>query len=470
MNCTADLWTGCGVDDALTPVLDEQSIDAQVDRLLAELPPRFVLGGLSLGAIVAMALVARAPERVERLCLVSTNAKAPHPRSSRHRGGRGSTGSTPARARASLQTDILAALLSPAAARDRPDLVERTLAMADATGTATLRAQLRMQSTRVDLRPALRDVTVPTLLVSGAQDAICPPQFHAEIAAELPRARVVTIDGGHLLPLERPDAFGALVRAWRDPAPETSRRGPPPGGPRLECGSGARSQQPLQMRHERERQVVDDELSAVVERRRRGVRRAHDVHAELAPGGDRRVHPSRSPPAAADQHGPDAAARSAGPIMMPSRPGSGDDLARGGDAGGRLDHAQHEGVREEPVAVGRGIRLSEPPCPAVGGEPAGADRRVVRGRDQRAGIGGRVEVRSQDALRRPGRAPAGSCPSRPRRRGPRRGRRGSRRRRCAGAARRHRPGRARSPPARSRIRRPPPSRRAPPPASAAARR
>ena len=79
MNCTADLWTGCGVDDALTPVLDEQSIDTQVDRLLAELPPLFVLGGLSLGAIVAMALVARAPERVARLCLASTNAKAPTP-------------------------------------------------------------------------------------------------------------------------------------------------------------------------------------------------------------------------------------------------------------------------------------------------------------------------------------------------------------------------------------------------------
>ena len=215
MNCTADLWTGCGVDDALTPVLGEESIDTQVDRLLAALPPRFVLGGLSLGAIVAMALVARAPERVERLCLVSTNAKAPTAEqlaSWRTWIERLNAGES---AR-SLQIDIIPALLSPAAAKDRPDLVERTLTMADATGTAALRAQLRMQSTRVDLRPALRDVTVPTLLVSGAQDAICPPQFHAEIAAELARARVITIDGGHLLTLERPDSFGALLRAWRD--------------------------------------------------------------------------------------------------------------------------------------------------------------------------------------------------------------------------------------------------------------
>ncbi len=215
MNCTSDLWTGCGLDDALTPELEEQSVDTQVDRLLAELPLRFVLGGLSLGAIIAMALVARAPERVERMCLVSTNAKAPTPeqqascRAWVHRLDSGESAR-------SLQTDILAALLSPAAAKDRADLVERTLAMADATGTARLRAQLEMQSTRVDLRPALRDVTIPTLLVSGAQDAICPPQFHAEIAAELARARVVTIDGGHLLSLEQPNLFGSLVRALRD--------------------------------------------------------------------------------------------------------------------------------------------------------------------------------------------------------------------------------------------------------------
>src|SRR6187402_3581141 len=125
MNCTADLRSGCGVDDALTPVLGEESIDIQVDRLLAALPPRFVLGGLSLGAIVAMALVARAPERVERMCLVSTNAKAPTPEqqaSWRTWVDRLDSGES---ARI-LQADILAALLSPAAANDRPDLVERT--------------------------------------------------------------------------------------------------------------------------------------------------------------------------------------------------------------------------------------------------------------------------------------------------------------------------------------------------------
>jgi pimeloyl-ACP methyl ester carboxylesterase len=215
MNCTADLWTGCGLDDALTPVLDESTVVRQVDRLLAELPPLFVLGGLSLGAVVAMALVARAPERVAALCLVSTNAKAPTPAQYGEWTEwieRLDAGESPR----DLQAGILPALLAPAALSDHPELADRALAMADDTGAATLRRQLEMQTTRTDLRPGLRRVEAPTLVVSAAQDAICPPEFHSDIASRLPRGRVVTLDGGHLLPLERPDAFGELVRMWRE--------------------------------------------------------------------------------------------------------------------------------------------------------------------------------------------------------------------------------------------------------------
>ncbi|MFE1646669.1 alpha/beta fold hydrolase [Microbacterium sp. P01] len=214
MNCTADLWAGCGVDDAITPQLTARSVDAQVDRLLSELPPTFVLGGLSLGAIVAMAIIARAPERVSGLCVVSTNAKAPTAR--QQESWRGwldqlDGGAAPR----DLQKQIIGSLLTPAVAASRPDLVERTLRMGDETGASALRAQLQMQTTRVDLRPGLARVAAPTLVVSGADDAICPPSFHTEIAAAVPGARMVTLEGGHLLPLERPDAFGALVRSWR---------------------------------------------------------------------------------------------------------------------------------------------------------------------------------------------------------------------------------------------------------------
>jgi pimeloyl-ACP methyl ester carboxylesterase len=212
MNCTADLWTGCGLDDAVTPVLDAPSMDAEVDRLLESLPDRFLLGGLSLGAIVAMAMILRAPERVAGLCLVSTNAKAP---TAVQRAGwddwlrQLDAGVSPAE----LQAAILPMLLSPAAPRRR--LAARTLAMGEKTGADVLRMQLRLQGTRVDLRPQLPAVRVPTVVVSGGQDAICPPAFHTEIAGAIPNAELVRLDGSHLLPLEQPEAFGDVVRAWR---------------------------------------------------------------------------------------------------------------------------------------------------------------------------------------------------------------------------------------------------------------
>lgn len=215
MNCTADLWRGCGLDDAITPDLTEGSLEEQVDRLLRELPPVFVLGGLSLGAIVAMSLAVRAPERVAALCVASTNAKAPTPvqrRSWTEWRERLDGGQTPRE----LQASIIPALLTPAAAAHQPALVSRVLAMGEATPAARLRAQLSMQADRVDLRPALRDVDIPTLVVSAAHDVVCPPDFHVEIASTMPRARVVSLDGGHLLPVERPAAFGELVTAWRE--------------------------------------------------------------------------------------------------------------------------------------------------------------------------------------------------------------------------------------------------------------
>ena len=217
MNCTADLWTGCGWMTRSHPSSDEQSVDTQVDRLLAELPPRFVLGGLSLGAIVAMALVARAPERVERLCLVSTNAKAPTPAAA----GILADVGRPARRRRE-RARVCRPTSSPRCSR----LPQRRTA--PTSWSERWRWRMRPERprcarscgcsrTRVDLRPrpARRDRCRHSSC-RARRTRSARLQFHAEIAAELPRARVVTIDGGHLLPLEQPDAFGALVAGWRD--------------------------------------------------------------------------------------------------------------------------------------------------------------------------------------------------------------------------------------------------------------
>ncbi|MGI3783427.1 MAG: alpha/beta fold hydrolase [Janthinobacterium lividum] len=208
--CTAALWSRLSLPLGVhTPVLEEPSLDAEVDRLLDLAPQRFALAGLSLGAIVAMALVRRAPGRVSRLCLMSTNPYAPTP--AQHEAWaaqREILRTGPAR---TLQVSLLPVLLSPG----REDLVLPTLAMADELGASTYDAQLRLQDTRVDERPGLARVRCPTLVVAARGDRLCSVERHEEIAGLVPGAELVVLeDCAHLSPLEQPEALSAHLHRW----------------------------------------------------------------------------------------------------------------------------------------------------------------------------------------------------------------------------------------------------------------
>jgi pimeloyl-ACP methyl ester carboxylesterase len=194
----------------LTAELTEPTLVAQVARLLDELPPRFALAGLSLGGIVAMALVRTAPERVSSLILLSTNPHAPTDQ--QQESWRASRDALHAgRTARDLQGDWLPQLLSERA-QGQPDLVVLTLAMADSVGEANLDAQLALQSTRIDERPALRHIHCPTRIIAARQDALCGVAKHTELHELIPGSSLTIIeDCGHLSPLERPEA---VTNCW----------------------------------------------------------------------------------------------------------------------------------------------------------------------------------------------------------------------------------------------------------------
>lgn len=69
----------------------------------------------------------------------------------------------------------------------------------------------------VDLRPALRDVRVPALVVAGARDRMTSSRSAVALAGGLPDARAVILDGaGHAAPLEQPAAFNDEVGRFLD--------------------------------------------------------------------------------------------------------------------------------------------------------------------------------------------------------------------------------------------------------------
>jgi 3-oxoadipate enol-lactonase len=63
-----------------------------------------------------------------------------------------------------------------------------------------------------DQRGALGDIAVPTLVLSGSKDRNAPAPMMAKMATYIPQAEYVELEGvGHLVNLERPDAFNAAL-------------------------------------------------------------------------------------------------------------------------------------------------------------------------------------------------------------------------------------------------------------------
>jgi 3-oxoadipate enol-lactonase len=63
-----------------------------------------------------------------------------------------------------------------------------------------------------DRRSALKDIAVPTLLLSGSRDNNATAPMMEKMASHIPAAHYVELAGvGHLANLERPDAFNAAI-------------------------------------------------------------------------------------------------------------------------------------------------------------------------------------------------------------------------------------------------------------------
>src|ERR1700688_5338433 len=83
-------------------------------------------------------------------------------------------------------------------------------AVPQATYRATMLALLGF-----DQRNALKNIAVPTLVLSGSRDNNAPAPMMAKMATYIPSAKYVELEGvGHLANLERPDDFNAALNSF----------------------------------------------------------------------------------------------------------------------------------------------------------------------------------------------------------------------------------------------------------------
>jgi pimeloyl-ACP methyl ester carboxylesterase len=195
--CPSVLTMESLADDALA-ILDERNIESAV------------VGGVSMGGYVSMALLRKAPERVRRLVLIDTHAFADDEAG---KAGREKT------ARAILEhgpsvliENLLPKLLSPSV---DPSVRARVASMILECPPATAAAALRGMALRPDSHETLARWGGPVLIVVGEDDTLAPLERARAMVDVLPGAQLVTVPAaGHLSPLEAPASVARAIRAF----------------------------------------------------------------------------------------------------------------------------------------------------------------------------------------------------------------------------------------------------------------
>ncbi|WP_119420641.1 alpha/beta fold hydrolase [Desertibaculum subflavum] len=217
--CSEDLWRDqiAGLADIAEPMATMEhaahdSIPAIARAVLEKAPSRFALAGLSMGGYIAFEILRQAQDRVIRAALLDTSARPDTPEQVKFR--QDMLALAKVGKFKGVTSRLLPQFVHPDRANDT-ELLSRLEAGARKIGSDGFLRQQTAIMARVDSRPGLADIRVPTLVLVGRQDARTPPPLAEEIAAGITGSRLVYIEeSGHLPTMEQPEATNRALRDW----------------------------------------------------------------------------------------------------------------------------------------------------------------------------------------------------------------------------------------------------------------
>ena len=204
------LWPYGPVTVAST--LEGETIAEMAAAILAAAPPRFALAGISMGGFIEFDIMRQAPERVIKLALLSTEARPDTPEQTAQR--RTLLAQVDSGNFETLLALALPAIVHPARQSDSA-LREANVRMGLAVGIERWTRQVEAVMARIDYRPCLSAISVPTLILVGDSDTFTPPNRAEEMVAAIPGAQLVVVPQcGHASTIEQPDAVNRALIEW----------------------------------------------------------------------------------------------------------------------------------------------------------------------------------------------------------------------------------------------------------------
>lgn len=169
-----------------------------------------VVGGLSMGGYIALAFYAQYADRVRGLVLANTRAVPDSPE------GKQTRLDNALRINQEgplfLMESMAPKMLEPSAKIELQIAVRSIMARQRRLG---IMSALRGMAARPDRTALLRFAIIPTLIITGSDDALVPPGDSEAMHALLPDSTLVNIpEAGHLSNIDKSDTFNDALRAF----------------------------------------------------------------------------------------------------------------------------------------------------------------------------------------------------------------------------------------------------------------
>lgn len=189
-----------GFQNIRFPNLRFDNLERETDRIGRGMGRGMRVIGWSMGGMVAMMIAAKYPEKVSRMALVSTTPKFITSND--------------------FPCGLPLALLRRLEKRIRKEGINAFHSLVFPDGHSAGLADLSIEQAekelaeleRADLRPLLKAIKAPTLIIHGDRDEICPPAAAAYLKDNVRESKLIILKGaGHAPMVEAPERFNKLL-------------------------------------------------------------------------------------------------------------------------------------------------------------------------------------------------------------------------------------------------------------------